>query len=147
MPGSGEVLRISSDGDDRMEAKSKPQKNSLGLPAKPIRIPGSKISLKNFQKAIQVRLYFIRRTTRPDTRSLPRIFRFFSPPPPPKKSRNRKFQTQKIPSIIPVTRSPSNDDLLRNWATWDSSDSVWKVVKSFFRRRFHGRLHIYVVGS
>ena len=36
--------RISSDGDDRMEAKSKPQKNSLGLPAKPIKIPGSKIS-------------------------------------------------------------------------------------------------------
>ena len=29
------VLRISSDGDDRMGAKIKTQKNSLGLPAKP----------------------------------------------------------------------------------------------------------------
>ena len=28
-----------------MEAKSKPQKNSLGLPAKPNKIPGQKISL------------------------------------------------------------------------------------------------------
>ena len=35
-------LGISSDGDDRMQPKVKTQKNFLGLPAKPKKIPGPK---------------------------------------------------------------------------------------------------------
>jgi len=36
------VFRISSDGDDRVGAKIKTQKKSLGLPTKPQKIPGPK---------------------------------------------------------------------------------------------------------
>ena len=36
----GGVLKISSDGDDRMEAKIKKKPNSLRFPAKPKKIPG-----------------------------------------------------------------------------------------------------------
>ena len=42
----GGVLRISSDGDDKMEPKVKTQKKSLGLPTKPQKIPGTKINPK-----------------------------------------------------------------------------------------------------
>ena len=38
------VLGISSDGDDQMEPKVKTQKKSLGLPAKPKKIPEPKIN-------------------------------------------------------------------------------------------------------
>ena len=61
--------------------------------------------------------------SRPDTRAQPGIFRLLWTPPkpslnhapwkntcqiflPPKKSWNRKFQTPKTPSIIPVTLNP-----------------------------------------
>ena len=37
------VLRISSDGDDRMGAKVQDPKKSLRLPTRPLKIPGSKI--------------------------------------------------------------------------------------------------------
>ena len=47
--GPGGVLRISSDGDDRMGAKIKAQKKSLGLPTKPKKIPGPKINIKNIE--------------------------------------------------------------------------------------------------
>ena len=42
-PPGGGVLGISSYGDDRMEPKVKTQKKSLGLPAKPKKIPGPKM--------------------------------------------------------------------------------------------------------
>ena len=43
----GEVLRISSDGDDRISgSKNQDPKKSLGLPAKPNEIPGPKINSK-----------------------------------------------------------------------------------------------------
>ena len=42
--GGGGVLRISSDGDDRMGAKIKTPKTSLGLPIKPEKIPRPKIN-------------------------------------------------------------------------------------------------------
>ena len=42
--GPGGVLGISSDGDDKKNgAKSQDPKKSLGLPAKPKKIPGPKI--------------------------------------------------------------------------------------------------------
>jgi len=40
------VLQVSNDGDDRMGAKIKTQKKSLGLPTKPQKIPGTKINLQ-----------------------------------------------------------------------------------------------------
>ena len=57
------VLWISIDGDDRLGAKIKTQKNPQGFPTKPQKIPRSKVSppkkphteflnLKNFQKAL-----------------------------------------------------------------------------------------------
>ena len=43
----GEVLRISSDGDDRISgSKNQDPKKSLGLPTKPNGIPGPKINSK-----------------------------------------------------------------------------------------------------
>ena len=41
--GGGGVLGILSDQDDPMEPKVKTQKNSLGLPAKPKKIPDQKL--------------------------------------------------------------------------------------------------------
>jgi len=46
--GGGGELGISSDGDGRMEPKVKTQKKSLGLPAKPRKIPGPKFNPQKF---------------------------------------------------------------------------------------------------
>ena len=47
--GRGVVLGISSDGDDQMGAKIKTKTKALGLPTKPLKIPGLKINPeKNF---------------------------------------------------------------------------------------------------
>jgi len=42
--GPGGVLQVSSGGDDRMGAKIKTLKKSVGLPTKPKKLPGPKIN-------------------------------------------------------------------------------------------------------
>ena len=52
IPGGGGVLRISSDGDDRMGAKIKTQKKSLDQKLTPKESHAELPSLKNFQKGL-----------------------------------------------------------------------------------------------
>ena len=108
----GGVLRISSDRDDLKGTKIKPQKNPEGLLTKPPKIHRPKINpqkshaefpslrcpecnalnIKTAAKIAQKFLYLNQATKK----YLPNFLA-------PKKSQNRKFQTQKNPSIIPVT--------------------------------------------
>ena len=124
MHASGWVLGISSNGDDRMGAKTKTKKQKISRasnkpPQKSLdqKLTNKKShaefsSLKNFQKAkhAQVWLYFIRRTTRleyaetdlesSDCLEYPKISLLKSPNYfrifLPEKFRHRKFRSQKI---------------------------------------------------
>ena len=114
-------LQISSEGDDRMVANIKTEKKSLD----------QKLTPKKFHPEFSSLNYFVCTLFAElpgwDTRKVPQIWRlFWIPPPPPKKtpslikppkkylpnfpnqkkSGNRKFQTLKSASIIPVKWNP-----------------------------------------
>ena len=130
-PQGAEVLRISSDGDDRMGARLKTKK----IPGPKIKtpkeshaeFPGLKIFQKTFKNDMTLKMktleieclcVFIHQVIfsasgrcgkssncfgYPKNPYLKKSTKFLAKFSYPKKSRNRKFQTQKHPSIIPVT--------------------------------------------
>ncbi len=103
------VLGISNDGDDQMGAKFKTQKNPKGFQHNPKKFLDQKLTPQN----MFVCALFTEQRSQSTTTNVQialniqkhpylnqKILAKFSYP---KKSRNRKFRTQKNPSIIPVT--------------------------------------------
>ena len=112
-PGPGPILLISSDRDDRMVAKIKTQKNPRAK-IKPPKNPtpnfrAIKISRRTYVDRIRGNYH-----ESSDCFENPKKFLLKSSCPKnylpkfsyPNNSRNRKCQTQKHPSIIPVTWNP-----------------------------------------
>ena len=106
----GGVLQVLSDRDDWMGAKIKTPKKSLDQNLTPKKSLAEFPSHKNLQKTLN----YITRKTETLVLNTPKNTYLNQATPRkylpkfsyPKKSRNRKFQTPKNPSIIPVTWNP-----------------------------------------